>query len=76
MRKIEIEYKVRDQVHVSDNMNWIATDESGNMVAYENKPIPIDYNKEEDGVWIAPGDFEFIMKIDNPVDWKGSLVKI
>lgn len=73
MRKIEIEYKVRDQIHVSDNMNWIATDESGRMYAYENEPLPIE---DEEGEWVSAGDFEFIMKIDNPVDWKGSLVKI
>lgn len=76
MRKVEIEYKVRDQVHVSDNMNWIATDESGNMVAYENKPIPIDYSKEEDGVWIAPGDFEYIKHVGYTKNWKDTLIKI
>lgn len=76
MKIVNIEYKVREQIRCSGNMNWIATDESGTMVAYENEPIPVDYDKKEKGVWVAPGDFEYIMKIGETKDWKDTLIKI
>lgn len=76
MKKVDIEYKVREQIHVSDNMNWIATDENGAMIAYENKPIPVDYDKKEKGVWVAPGDFDVIKNIGKTENWKDTLVKI
>ena len=37
-----------------------------------------EYDKEETGkgVWVAPGDFEFIMQIDKPANWENTLRRI
>lgn len=80
MRKVEIKYTVCEQVHVSDNMNWIAIDEDGKIWAFENEPLPSyhEYDREETGkgVWIAPGDFEYISSNAIPDDWENTLIKI
>ena len=76
MKPVNIEYTIRDQVNVSDNMNWIATDEEGRMFAYEHEPIPVDCDKKEKGVWVAPGDFEYIKHVGYTKNWKDTLIKI
>ena len=76
MKKVKLEIGVK----MSDNMNWVAIDEDGKMWAFENEPLPSyhEYDKEETGrgVWVAPGDFEFIMQIDKPANWESTLRKI
>lgn len=74
MKPVNIEYTIRDQVNVSDNMNWIATDEEGRMFAYEHEPLPVEESTK--GVWVAPGDFEYISSNAIPDDWENTLIKI
>lgn len=72
MKKVKLEI----EVEVESNMNWIATDECGSVVAYENKPVPIDHYDEDEGGWVADGDFDFVINIGKTENWKDTLVKI
>lgn len=74
MKPVNIEYTIRDQVNVGDNMNWIATDEEGRMFAYEHEPLPVEEGTK--GVWVAPGDFEYIKHVGYTKNWKDTLIKI
>lgn len=74
MKPVNIEYTIRDQVNVSDNMNWIAIDEEGGMFAYEHEPLPVEESTKSE--WVAPGDFEYIKHIGYTENWKDTLVKI
>ncbi|MGP1493743.1 MAG: hypothetical protein ACTTIS_00135 [Streptobacillus sp.] len=55
-------------------MNWIATDEEGRMFAYEHEPLPVEESTK--GVWVAPGDFEYIKHVGYTKNWKDTLIKI
>lgn len=76
MKRVKLEIGVK----MSDNMNWVAIDEDGKMWAFENEPLPSyhEYDKEETGkgVWVAPGDFEYIKHVGYTKNWKDMLIKI